>query len=299
MPNNPIGNVKGFTGEMIKNMLYVVGVGYMGGALSSMGKVSKELFPYDLGKPPYAGPLSTKHNEDGILEYLWPMKSVGFPYATMNRCGPGYSSQYLKWLLETCAHSFATFRYGCAEFVEIGDEVANKHWVGDLFRFYIMPYVMIYMMKAVPVFVFVLTLFAATFYAANSYGFMYVLSPFTGWVYGFSLCEKTITFGCIMNMFLLGIIGFMLPMVHIPWWFVVTFAVSMYSYVILLFSPFLSTNGLSKTFQEIKRHKRSLVLLFMYFTLKSAHNYLTTPVSSGLLIGALYILYLLFTGKLC
>lgn len=297
MPNNPIGNVKGFAGEMIKNMLYIVGLGYMGGALSSMGKVSRELFPYDLNTAPYAGTASAK--DEGVLEYLWPMKSVGFPYATMNRCGPGHSSQYLKWLLEIVAHSFATFRYGCAEFAEIGDHVASKHWIGDLFRFYLMPYILIYMMKAVPVIVFFLTLFAATFYAADGYGWMYILSFVTFWGYGFSLCEKTITFGCILNMFLLGIVGCMITMVHFPWLFVVTFAVTMYSYVILLFSPFLSTNGLSKTFQEIQRHKRSLVMIFMYFTLKSAHQYLTTPVSSGLLIGALYVLYTLFRGKIC
>jgi hypothetical protein len=248
-----------------------------------------------LTQPPYAGTLSTGE-EESLLEYLWPMKSVGFPYATMNNLGEGSSSQYLKWLLETCAHSFATFRYGCSIFVKTGDRVA-KHWVGDLFRFYLMPLILIYMMGSIPLFVFVLTVFAATMYAADGYGFMYVLSPITGWGYGYSLCDKYITFGCIMFMILLGIIGCILPIVHIPWWFIVTSAVTTYSYVLLFFSPFLYTDGLSKTFQEIKGHKRSLVIMFMYFTLKSAHNYLTTPVSSGLLIGALYILYKLFTEK--
>lgn len=297
MPNNPIGNVKGFTSEMIKNMLYVIGVGYMGGALSSMGKATNELFPYDLDKPPYAGTLSTG-DEESLLEYLWPMKSVGFPYASMNPSGQGYSAQYLKWLLETCAHSFATFRYGCTIFVKTGDRVA-KHWIGDLFRFYLMPLILIYMMASIPFYVFILTLFVATMYAADGYGFMYVLSPITGWGYGLSLCGKTLSFECIMFTFLLGIIGCMLPMVHIPWWFMVTTAVTVYSYVLLFLSPFLYTDGLAKTFQEIKRYKRSLVVMFMYFTLKSANNYLTTSVSSGLLIGALYVLYLLFTGKMC
>jgi len=296
MPNNPIGNVKGFTGEMIKNILYVIGVGYMGGALSSMGKVSKELFPYDLTKPPYAGKLSSGDDES-LLEYLWPMKSVGFPYSTMNNLGEGSSSQYLKWLLDTCAHSFAIFRYGCSEFAVVGDRIA-KNWIGDLYRFYVMPLMMIYMMQYIGILVFIMTLFAAC-YSADRHGFMYVLSPFTGWGYGFSLCGKTITFQCILIMILIGILGCILPFVHVPWWFIVTFAVTMYSYIILLFSPFLSTNGLSTTFQEIKNHKRSLVMMFMYFTLKSAHNYLTTPVSSGLLIGAFYIMYKLFTEKKC
>jgi hypothetical protein len=114
-----------------------------------------------------------------------------------------------------------------------------------------------------------------------------------------SLCGKTLSFGCLMNMVMLGIIGLMLPLIHVPWWFVVTLALTMYSYVILLLSPFLWTNGLSKTFQEISKFKRSLVILFMYFTLKSAHQFLTTQVSSGLLIGALYVVYLLFSGKMC
>jgi hypothetical protein len=299
MPNNPIGNVKGFTGEMIKNMLYVIGVGYMGGALSSMGKSSKELFPYHLNEAPYGGNVSAR-DDVGLLEYLWPMNSVGFPYATMNAAGEGYSSQYLKWLLETCAHSFATFRYGCSEIAKAGDKIAAKHWIGDIFRFYVMPYFLIYMMAVVHVALFALTIFVSTMYAADGYGFMYSLSPLTGWVYGFSLCEKTISIQCIIFMILLGIIGFWaLFLIHIPWWYIVTVALTLYAYILLLFSPFLSTNGLQKTFQEIKSHKRSLVMMFMYFTLKSAHNYLTTPVSSGLLIGALYIVYKLFTGKMC
>jgi hypothetical protein len=100
-------------------------------------------------------------------------------------------------------------------------------------------------------------------------------------------------------MFVIGIIGLFLPFINIPWGFIVAIAVTLYSYVVFLFSPFLWTGGLSKTFQEINKHKRSLIILFMYFTLQSAHQYLTTPVSNGLLIGSVYVLYLLFTGKMC
>lgn len=295
MPNNPIGNVKGFTSEMIKNMLYVIGLGYMGGAISSMSKAGNELFPYDLSKPPYKGPLST--GEGGLLEYLWPMKSVGFPYTIMNQLGESDASQYLKWLLETCAYSFAAFRYACSKALKGGDRIAEEPG-GGMFRFYIVPYILIHMMYVIPVVMLFVTFFSSLF-AADRYGMMYVLSPFTGWWYGLSLCEKTIRFGCLINMFFIGIVGLFLPLIHIPWGFIVTIAVVLYSYVILLFSPFLWTNGLSKTFQEINKYKRSLVVLFMYFTLKSAHQYLTTPVSSGLLIGSVYILYLLFSGKMC
>jgi len=294
--SNPIGNVKGFTMDMVKNILYVLGLGYMGGSIASMSKSGNELFPYDLSQPPYKGPLSTG-DEEGLLEYLWPMKSVGFPYATMNQLGESNGSQYLKWLLETCAYSFAAFRYACSTSAKSGERI-SKAWGGDLFRFYVMPYIFIHIMPAVPILMLVVTFFSSLF-AANRYGMMYVMSPLTGWGYGLSLCGKSITFGCLMNMVMLGIAGLMLPIIHVPWWFVVTLALTLYSYVILLLSPFLWTNGLSKTFQEINQFKRSLVILFMYFTLKSAHQFLTTQVSSGLLIGALYVLYLLFSGKMC
>lgn len=287
--------MKGFTSDMLKNMLYVIGVGYMGGSIASMGKAGSELFPYVINKPPYAGPRTTGEDES-LLEYLWPMKTVGFPYA-MN-AGPGYSSQYLKWLTDTCAHSFATMRYFLYNTVKDGERI-SKHTGGDFFRFYIIPYILIGMFSSsyssiVAFAIFCVTLFAATFYAADGYGYMYTLSPISGWAYGLSLCGKSISIGCLINMFVFGIVGFMLPMVHIPWWCIVTMAVMAYSYVILLFSPFLWNGGLTRTFQEIKLHKRSLVILFMYFTLKSSHQYLTTPVSSGVLLGAIYVLYTLF-----
>ena len=293
MPN-PIGNVKGFTTDMVKNMLYVIGLGYMGGSISSMGK--SNLFPYELTEPPYKGTLSTG-NEEGLLEYLWPMATVGFPYATMNQLGESDSSQYLKWLLETCAYSFAAFRYACSVSAKSGEHIVSKAWGGGLFRFYVVPYFLIYLMTYVHYVMFAIVLVSSGF-AADRCGTLYLFSFLTGWFYGLTKCEK-LTFGCLIETFIIGIAGVMLFFVNIPWLFIVAFALTMYSYVILLLSPFLWTNGLSKTFQEINKYKRSLVILFMYFTLKSAHQYLTTQVTSGLLIGALYVLYMLFTGKMC
>jgi hypothetical protein len=296
MSKTPIGNVKGFTTEMVKNMMYVIGVGYMGGSIASMCKAGNELFPYDISKPPYAGPLS-KGDEEDLLEYLWPMKSVGFPYSTMIHSGPSPSSQYLKWLLETCAYSFSAIRFFYAESAKIGDTVGKKNVFGDLFRFYAIPYMLILIMPGIPIGVFFMTVFASLYRAGDGYGYMYALAPLTGWAYGFSLCNKTITFGCLVTMCVIGMAGFMLPIINIPWLFVVTFAVTMYSYVILLLSPFLWTGGLYKTFQEMKRHKLSLVLLFMFFTLRTANQYLTQQVSSGLFVGALYVLYTLITSR--
>ena len=293
MPNNPIGNVKGFSRDMIKNMLYVIGVGYIGGSIASMGKAGTELFPYDITQPPYAG-VRSNGDDESLLEYLWPMKTVGFPYSL--NVGSGYSSDYLKWLSDTCAHSFATMRYSLFNTVNIGERI-SKHMGGGLFRFYVISYLLFGLFTnyswLVMFTMFCVTLFAATFYAADGYGYMYSLSPVTGWGYGLSLCGKTITVGCLINTLGLGIVGCMLPMIHIPWWFIVTAAVTAYSYVILLFAPFLWTGGLTQTFQEIKNYKRSLVILFMYFTLKSSHQFLTTPVSSGVLLGAVYVLYTL------
>ena len=294
MSKTPIGNVKGFTSEMLKNMMYIIGVGYMGGSILSMSESGNELFPYDMSKPPYAGALS-KGNKEELLEYLWPMKSVGFPYSTMNTLGDSMSSQYLKWLLETCAYSFSTTRYCYTETATIIDFIAERSDLGDLVGFYLIPYILVHMMPAIPFILFAITIFVSLFYASDGYGYMYALAPITGWAYGFSLCNKTITVGCIITMCVIGMIGLMLPIINIPWLFIVTGAVTLYSYIVLLFSPFLWTGGLSKTFQEMKRHKLSLVVLFMFFTLRSASQYLTQQASSGLLLGALYVLYTMFT----
>ena len=80
-----VGDLKGFTIEIIKNILYLIGVGYFGGsimALSANKSFRDSTFPTDMSKLPYQlGQGEKNQDSDGnLIEYLFPMKSVSFPY---------------------------------------------------------------------------------------------------------------------------------------------------------------------------------------------------------------------------
>ena len=126
-----IGNVRGFSSEMLRNVLYVLGTGYMGGSIATMGQSASDLFPYDVTKPPYAGRVYDGKCEN-LVEYIWPMKSVGFPYSL--KLGTSYSSEFIKWMIDTCRHSFANVRHVLNVYTSLGDCMA-KNDIGDLIQF--------------------------------------------------------------------------------------------------------------------------------------------------------------------
>ena len=298
MSKTQIGNVVGFSKEMFKNILYVLGVGYMGSSFSTLGKAMM-LFPTDIHQAPYSGRIATNTDVD-LLEYLWPMKSLGFPYTYMNTMGDSIVGGYIKWMIETCAYSFILMRTITTQLIVVGNRFAKENAVCALFRFYIMPIVFIQLLLSIGAFAIVFMCFFVTIgismFAMERYGFMYTLSPLTGFIYGLSLCKEWSIMG-IVSAFGIGIMGVMAPMIHIPWWFMVTYAVYAYSVVILLFSPFLWKNGLTHTFHEMKSYKMSLVLLFIFLTLKSSNQFLIPQVSVGLLLGSIYLMYQIIRGK--
>jgi hypothetical protein len=293
MSKTPIGNVVGFSKEMVSNIFYVLGVGYMGGSFSTLGK-AMVLFPTDINSPPYTGQIATSTDVD-LLEYLWPMKTLGFPYKYMNKMGDGVLHQYVKWMIETCAYVFIYMREMTSETIVVGDRLA-KNWIGALFRFYIMPLILIHIMPFSPIVFLLLTVSVSMIFAMEGYGFMYTLAPITAWWYGLTLCNQQLTLKCVVVTLAVWVMGIMSPLIHIPWWFIVTIAVTMYSYIILFFSPFLWSGGLTHTFHEMKSYKMSLLCLFIYLTLKSSNQFLIPSVSMGLIIGAIYVIFRLF-GK--
>ena len=293
MSRTPIGNVKGFSKEMVSNMLYVLGLGYMGGSISAMGKHTGELFPYDLNALPYMGRVSSG-NGTSLLEYLWPMQSLGFPYTTWMslKDSKGTFDPYMAWLLDICRRAFATTRQGYALTSGVGERMA-KCIPGDLFRFYLMPYIMIAVVPMSSIFIMIMTVFLST-RASDGYGFMFTFAPFTTFWYGLTTCDKFLSIVCIFNTIVMCIImGICQLFCTLPAYFVITASIVAYAYVVLFFSPFLYANGFAQAFYQMKRHKFGLTLLFMVFTLMSAGKYLTNEATMGVALGALYILYTL------
>jgi len=305
MSKTPIGNIKGFTGELIQHIVYTLGLGYMGGSISALANLSEtelnKVFPYDITKLPYQSSVTTKRSvrdalKDGIIEYLWPMKSLGFPYSKHVK-GEGLKVEYINWLINTCAAVFASVREFYNTFASIGNSWTQDPF-GRIIVFFVMPYILIYLtfLPFIPFLGFILSVICSMHEAADC-GFMFTFSPITAWFYGLGNC-KEINLGCLFSIIIIGIVGFFLPMTFIPWWFSISFAVWMYSIVVLLFSPFLYKGGIKSVFHEMVNHKLGLTLVFIYLTLKTAMSFLIPPAVFGLVLGTFYVLYeLLFKKK--
>lgn len=301
-----LGNIQGFAKELMYIIIpLVVGTGYMGGSISAWGHLSdtdlNNLFPTDTSKLPYASnnhsPVNLKRTliHYGLLESFWPMKSLGFPYNQVSK-GTGVQHQFLNWLIKTCAYLFAGVR---AVFHYVGETsgALSNNCLGDLFVFYVLPYILICCIipPILPVIGFFWALFGSMTLSEDC-GFMFTLSFITAWFYGISIC-KDITVSCMITTFIIGMIGLFMPMAFIPWWICISWCVWIYSIIVLLFSPFLHANGARKMFHEIIKHKISLTVLFMVLTLQASFTYLVTPVASGVLLGFIYLLYELLKRK--
>ena len=290
MSKTPIGNVKGFSKEMGTNLLYVLGLGYMGGSISAMGKQTEELFPYRLDGLPYTGRISYGR-DTGLLEYLFPMKSLGFPYTTLMRlnASDGIFTPYMAWLLDISRLAFAMTRQVLAITSNTGERAA-RCWPGDLFRFYLMPFIFIGLLSPLSLIIFIMTVILST-QASEGKGFMYTFAPATlGWV-GLAGCGKYLNIMCILLSGIYCFAGFLSLMISIPAYCIITASIVTYLCIVFFFSPFLYNNGLWSTFHEMKRHKFGLTLIFMTYTLISANQYLTPEATLGLALGALYVLY--------
>jgi len=304
MSKTPIGNVKGFAGELMQHIIYTIGLGYMGGSISAMAKLSNEdlknLFPHDTDKLPYKSDNFTKRSvhealKNGVWEYVWPMKSLGFPYNKRMKENGQVIPAYVNWLIDTCAGVFSTFRIYYHDLVSV-EKWLTESSVGRIVVFFVMPYLLIYVAFSplIPFIGFFTAVLCSMFEEAN--GFMFTFSPITAWFYGIGQC-KEINLGCLFSYMITGIIGLFLPMNYIPWWIGISFAVWLYTVIVLLFSPFLYKNGLQQVFREILKQKVGLTLVFIYLTLKTSMSFLIPPAVLGLVLGTFYVLYELLFKK--
>ena len=100
---NPIGDVKGFIIDVIKNIAIVFGVGYMGGSLVALSHLDKsmldKMLPIDLDHSPYVGKKSG-----------FSFTGYAFPYTLYTPNTPDFFSKVINWLVITCALVFSTIR---------------------------------------------------------------------------------------------------------------------------------------------------------------------------------------------
>jgi hypothetical protein len=296
-----VGDLKGFIIEIIKNILYLIGVGYFGGsimAISTNKEFRDEAFPINTDKLPYqVGRGQEEVNGEGVLEYMFPMKRLGFPYSYLSKESDSVVSEYKNWLIYTCIYSFSTIRLIFLKFYDICSHFTTgcKRTIG----FYAFPYILIGFMGTIfPYLLFIIPFIGSLSPKEINHPSIFTFSMFIGWLYPL-YNKQPIRFATLFIMILLQAIMFFTTIfIQLPWWGCIMAAVYVYSFVIVLFSPFLIKDGLKHVFKEIGHHTQSLTLYFLYLTMYTSIKYLTQPISIGLGIGSLYVAYkVLFPKK--
>lgn len=297
-----VGDLKGFTIEIFKNILYLIGVGYFGGsimALSANKSFRESTFPTDMSKLPYAvgqGEKEQDFNGD-VLEYLFPMKSVGFPYNFLTKDTSFITGEYRNWLIYTCMYSFSFLRQIFRKFFNFCSNFTTG--CKRTFGFYLFPYLLIGLVSTLLPFLIVFIPGLNSMWIKEiDYPVVFTFSICLGWLYPlYSNPELNFTKPIVMILFQI-IIGAVFFCIQLPVWVSIMGVLYLYSFAILFFSPFLIKDGLKHVFFEIGQHKQSLTLYFLYLTITSSTRYLTSPITTGLMLGSLYVAYkVLFPKK--
>jgi hypothetical protein len=297
-----VGDLKGFTIEIIKNILYLIGVGYFGGsimALSANKSFRDSTFPTDMSKLPYTvgqGEKEQDFNGD-LLEYLFPMKSVGFPYNYLSSDNALITGEYRNWLIYTCMYSFSTLRLIFKKFYNFCSNFTTgcKRTLG----FYLFPYLLIGLVTTVlPMFIMFIAPLNSLWIKEVDYPAVFTFSVFLGWLYPlYNSSEINFLKPFVMILFQL-IMMVVFFFIQLPTWGLITILLYVYAFAILLFVPFLIKDGLKHVFSEMGHHKQSLTIYFLYLSISSAMKYLTKPFSMGYTLGSIFVAYkVLFPKK--
>ena len=308
---NAIGNTSAFSKDVVRIMVSVLGLGYMGGSMLSVlnlnGHELNELFPNNITKPPYsATPPDMKLSLDELKEkgLLYWFSQIQFPYTSMKTTvtkEPPSMNEAINWLKLTCAYVFIKWRDLHKNAIVTGAIGAHgKNPVMDFIAFYILPYLVMALIIP-PVILPIYGYGLATYLSANieqiSHPIIYTYSFLMGWSYGFvKLFDDLTKFpGALVNMFIYGFGGMLLSAIKHPFWIGIGFSIWIFSCMYLFLSPFLIEDGVNKVIEQILDHKKGLLFIFMITVLNSARINLSPQVTLGAMIFIIgYYLYQLY-----
>jgi hypothetical protein len=295
---NPIGDVKGFIIDVIRNIFIVFGVGYLGGSLVALSHLDKgmidKMLPVDINKYPYVG---TK----GGFSFT----GYTFPY-TLYTCNThDFFSKVINWLVITCALIFSMirsfFRYIASA------KLSNSFY--DLLFFYLLPYLLVQSIIFTPIlgiFIFLFVAMYSIFLGEYLVGeekmknsFFYFIAPLSFSYMTFRGKSEPGIMNICIRLFLTGVawwfgvfcLFFLYP---ICWALITSFAI-LYYVLFLLFSPLWY--GFEKVIIEMANHRLSLTFLFMILTILSSKSFLATLATAGVVVGSIYMFYLLIKNK--
>ena len=306
---NPIGNVKGFILDVMKNIAIVFGVGYMGGSIVSLSHLNittlDKILPVDLNKLPYVG-----KKEDITLT------GYSFPYTSYTHGNADFMSKVMNWLISTCALLFVGVRsifrlpYSIPlKFPDIFNKYKRIADAYDLFLFYLAPLILIsiamYARTMSSVFISLIAIYAIF---AGQYifhedkmknGIWYGIAPLSFFYNTFTAPMESGILNLMMKFFF-SFIAFMIGcfalfFVYPLWWSSIVSIAMLYFMIYLFFLPFWY--GLGKVVEEMGNHRLTLMILFMLMTIYSAKIFLVPLAMGGVIVGSIYMVYLLLKNK--
>ena len=294
---NPIGDVKGFILDVMKNIAIVFGIGYMGGSLVALTHLDNaeldKILPIDLNQSPYVGEKSG-----------FSFTKYGFPYSLYTK-HPDFFSKVMNWLIMTCALTFISIRSLFRWIASFDTSKISR----DIPLFYIVPFFLIqFAMYSMHMFALFIVLIAFYSIFLGDYvlqkeqmknGLWYAMAPLSFFFTVFTAPIESGFFNLMIRMFtsfLAFLFGCLCVFVLYPfWWSGIAISVILYYIFFLFFSPIWY--GIEKVITEMGHHRLSLTILFMFLTVLSANTYLTKMVTAGITVGSIFMFYLLFKNK--
>jgi hypothetical protein len=295
---NPIGDVKGFILDVMKNIAIVFGVGYMGGSLVALTHLDETtlntILPVQLDQSPYVG-------KKGGFSFT----GYAFPYTLYTPDTDEFYSKVMNWLIMTCALVFLNIRYLFRSIASIKTTKVTY----DLLLFYIAPYFLVqmalYSRSMSSILLIVIACYAIFIgeYIFQQYllknGLWYFIAPLSFTYETFAGPIEDGLMPLIGRLFLTGM-AFMLGWFSVfflypIWWSGIVIAAIVYYILFLFFSPLWY--GFEKVIKEMGNHRISLTILFMILTIISSQSYLVTLATAGVVVGSIYMLYSLIKNK--
>jgi hypothetical protein len=302
------GNFSQFSKDELSNLLTILGIGYFRGTtlllLSLNAKDKESLLPYDLSKPPYNN--ANTDGMQGMLEYLFSLKS-DFPYhiKVMND-SESYVDGSLDWLGGITAYSFSCIRYCICMLTDFINPVLKKEsytgYIINMLIFYILPIILNALLMP-PIFIPMISLgtsFLGSLYQSTIKTEKKAFVYFFGWIFTWMLIEHLSNIQLLPYNFIFYFLRiwysfitsfFLMPVV----WFLTAISIWIYTIIIWVFLPFFIKDGIKQVRKTMEDHAIGLIILFMLYTLYSAHKSLTSPFVYGMAVSFLFIL--LFVHK--
>jgi hypothetical protein len=326
------GNPQQFVKDLVWCAVALMLVSYVGATVLSIldmnPKDLETLLPTNIYTYPYSAPAGTSAKDldkgveldkilkpDGtgnftaaLLEYLYPMKSVSFPYTSwfMHPNFKGTKGHTIaQWFALTCANVFIWWRSFYKALYLVGNWLRSVTKsagdIGDLFLFFVYPYILYYLvfLPIVPFIGFVLAILGSSQHNIPG-SHMLTLAP----IFGTLFAIGNLIGGGVFNVYawmISGVIyfsGFAIAFVSFCWWCMLGGALWLYSIMFLVFAPFWAgkDNAMQHIMVQLKLHIRSICTIFVLYTAFAAtKNFAqSTELLAGISVGTLFCLYQIY-----